>query len=166
MGIDQTRERVTASLNALNSTYNSFPVRQTSVSVDQETYERTRRRCEHSIVDANVRVHHDSGVLLLESDGERRTPSGAIETDEKSIEAAACRLVRERTGVSCYIVDLISAAIMNIHDTSRECEPIYRLSALFKAVYDTGELLDDADWHTSVPNAQHTVQAVSTGPIK
>lgn len=152
METGRSQERVTEALSILNDAYDSFSIHQTSMSVDRDTYDRVVQRSEHGVVEADVKVHHDDGVLVIETDGNERTPHGPIEANDASIEAGARRLVRELAGVSCTIVDLVSANIVAIHDTSEyEREPVYRLSALFEARHSTGEPDESARWHTAMP---------------
>jgi hypothetical protein len=154
MEVGCSQEHVSSALESLNNTYDSFPIHQTTVSVDQASYDHAVQCCKRGVVDASIRVRHDGGVLVLETDGVEQTPQGIIESTEESIEAGACRLVRELTGVSCHIIDLISANIVGIHDASpADREPIYRLDVLFEAVYDTGELRECASWDASIPFA-------------
>lgn len=159
METGRSQERVTAALNTLHDAYDSFSIHQTSMSVDRETYECVAQRCEQSVVEADVKVQHDDGVLVIETDGVERMPHGSIEASDSSIEAGAHRLVKEHTGVSCNVVDLVSANIVGIHDTSMsERSPVYRLSALFEAVYRTGEPHESARWHraTTAPVISHS----------
>jgi hypothetical protein len=154
MEVGRSREQVSSVLETLNNTYESFPIHQTTVNADKDSYDHAVQHCKQGVVDASVRVRHDGGVLVFETDGVKQTPGGIIESDAPSIETGASRLVRELTGVSCHVVDLVSANIVGIHDTSSaDREPIYRLSVLFEAVYDTGELCECASWHTSIPYA-------------
>lgn len=150
-----SREQVTEALETLNSTYDSFPIHQMSVSVDQDAYERAIKRCERGVVDTSVRVRHDGSVLVLENDDVEQTPRGTIDTSDEPIETGARRLVEDLTGVSCHVVDLASATIIGIRDTSvPDKEPIYTLSVLFDAVYETGPLNECAAWDTSMPQIQ------------
>lgn len=152
METGRSQERVTAALSTLNAVYDSFSVHQTSMSVDRDTYEHVAQHCERGVIEADVKVRHDKGVLVLETDGVRRMPHGPIEAGDESIEAGARRLVKDLTGVTCDIIDLASANIVGIHDTSGpDREPVYRLSALFEAIYKTGELDECATWHTTKP---------------
>lgn len=154
MEVGCSQEQVSSALETLNDTYDSFPIHQTTVSADPDSYDRAVQRCERGVVDASVRVRHDGGVLVLENDGVEQTPQGIIESEDESIEAGACRLVQELTGVSCHIVDLINANIVGIHDTSSaDRDPIYRLDVLFEGVYDTGTLYECASWDASIPHA-------------
>lgn len=153
MEIGRSRERVTAVLNGLKGAYDSFPVRQMSVSVKSDPYERAVRYCKRGVVDITVRVRNDdNAVLVFNEDGVEQEPSGPIAAEDKSIEDGARRLVRELTGVSCRIVDLASVDIVDIHDsTNADREPVYRLSAVFEAVYTGGELRECAKWGATVP---------------
>lgn len=161
MATGRTQKQVTEVLDTLQDVYDSFSIHQSSVSVDREAYERVAQRSEHGAIEVDVKVHHDDGVLVCETDGVERTPHGLIEVDDASIEVAACRLVRERTGVSCHVVDLVSANIVAVHDTTRpEREPVYRLSVLFEAMYETGEPAECASWHMA-----NTPVAASAHPL-
>lgn len=146
----RTQKQVTEVLNTLQDAYDSFSIHQSSVSVDRETYERVAQRSEHGTVEVDVKVHHEEQVLVCETDGSERTPHGLIEVDDAAVETAARRLVRERTGVSCHVVDIVSANIVAVYDTTApDREPVYRLSVLFEAIYETGEPEECASWHTS-----------------
>lgn len=160
MEIGGSREQVTEALETLKSTYDSFPIHQMSVSVDQDTYEHAVERCERGVVDASVRVRHDDSVLVIEDDEVEQTPRGTIDTSDVPIETGTRRFVKELTGVSCHVVDLASASIVSIRDTSiPDREPIYTLSVLFDAVYETGTLNECAAWDTSMPQMQvHQIQ--------
>lgn len=154
MEVGGSQEQVSSALEILNNTYNSFPIHQTTVSADSDSYERAVERCKHGVVDASIRVRHDSGVLVLENDGVEQIPQGIIEFEDESIEAGANRLVQDLTGASCHIVGLINANIVGIHDTSSaDRDPIYRLDVLFEAVYDNGTLYECASWNASIPRA-------------
>ncbi|UPM43688.1 hypothetical protein [Halocatena salina] len=156
----RTQKQVTEVLNTLQDAYDSFSIHQSSVSVDRETYERVAQRSEHGTVEVDVKVRHEDGVLVCETDGAERTPHGLIDVDDAAIETAARHLVRERTGVSCHVVDLVSANIVAVHDaTTPDRDPVYRLSVSFEAVYETGEPAECASWHAS------NTQAAATHPL-
>lgn len=160
MATGWTHHRVTEVLNTLQDAYDSFSIHQSSVSVDRETYERVTQRSDHGVVEVDVKVQHEKGVLVCETDGVEHTPNGPITVDDASIERGARRLVHERTGVSCHVVDLLSATIVAVHDTTApDRDPVYRLSVLFEAVYETGEPRECASWH-----AQSAPVAVSVNP--
>lgn len=158
METGRSQERVTEALNVLDDAYDSFSIHQTSMSVDPDTYERVVRRSERGVVEADIKVQHGDSVLVTETDGTERTPHGPIETTDTSIEAGARRLVKELAGVSCTIVDLASANIVAIHDTSEHDRgPVYRLSVLFEAIHSTGEPDESARWHTAMSPTVHGV---------
>lgn len=154
MATGRTHHRVTEVLSTLQDAYDSFSVHQSSVSVDRETYERVAQQSDNGVVDVDVKVHHDKGVLVCETDGVEHTPQGPIDIDSSSIESSARQLVQDLTGVSCHIVDLLSANIVAVHDTTEpDRDPVYRLSVLMEAVYVTGEPRECASWHApSAPN--------------
>lgn len=150
MATGRTQKQVTEVLDTLQDSYDSFSIHQSSVSVDRETYERVAQRSEHGAIEVDVKVHNEEGVLVCETDGAERTPHGLIEVGDAPIEVAARRLVRERTGVSCHVVDLVSANIVAVHETTvADRKPVYRLSVLFEAMYETGEPGECASWHTA-----------------
>jgi ADP-ribose pyrophosphatase YjhB (NUDIX family) len=151
---DESRQQVADELDALDGTYDSFDVQQTTVSVPTEAYEHARAAGRRGVVEAGVRVEREGRTLAVQDQGGWRDPVGAVEADE-DVEAAARRLVREATGVACHVRDLQSVAIVGFHDESDpDRPPVYRLRALFAGEYVSGAPGGSAAWRREPPQAR------------
>lgn len=146
--VEQSQEAVEAHLSALEDTYPSFPVNQTTVTVPTEKYERERERAHAGSVDIYTKVRNDNAdVLHVESGDELVLPSAR--TSDGSLESAALNSVEEATGISCRIDDVEQATILGIHDTETPEDAVYRLAIVFECDPQAGTLDSNAVWHAT-----------------
>lgn len=146
--VEQSQETVEAYLSALDDSYESFPVNQTTVTVATEEYRRERERAGAGSVDLYARVENDQAeVLHVETGGELVLPW--TRTTEDSIECTAIDAVEDATGVSCQLEGIEQATILGIHDADSEHDPVYRLAVVFEGVPESGSTNTDAVWHST-----------------
>lgn len=149
-----SRERVEERLAALEESYSSFPVNQTTLTVTGAVYERARERCRGRLVDVYVQVFDDDeNVLLVEGDGSWVVPHCEPESDER-LEAGARRALGEETEVDCRITGLRRATILGVLDEEApERAPVYRLVAVFVGEHVDGLPGEGAAWHSQLPDS-------------
>ena len=145
---DLSHDRVISRLAALEETYDSFGVSQTTLSVAPVAYERARERCGEGLADNDV-----DDVLLVEGDGDWVVPHAKPPTDE-SLEAATRRSVAEQTGVECRITDLERVTILGVRDDEdQDRDTVYRIVAVFAAEQTGGSTTSAAAWHSDLPDS-------------
>jgi ADP-ribose pyrophosphatase YjhB (NUDIX family) len=151
---DLPRDRVESRLAALEETYASFAVSQTTLSVSPSVYERAREQCAEGLADVYAQVYNGAGdVLLVEGDGEWVVPHAKPDRDEP-LEAGTCRTLAERTGVECSVTDLERVTILGVrHGGDPERDTVYRLVPVFSAERVDGTPGDDAAWHSELPES-------------
>lgn len=151
---DLSRERVESRLAALEETYASFAVSQTTLSVSPPVYERARERCAEGLADVYVQVYNEAGdVLLVEGDGEWVVPHAKPDRDEP-LEGGTCRTLADRTGVECAVTDLERVTILGVcHDGDPERDTVYRLVPVFSAERVDGTPEAVAAWHSELPDS-------------
>lgn len=143
-------ERVTAALRALEGTYGSVPVRQTTVNVGPGRYEALGD--DDGVVDAQVHVSDGDRALVIRDGGRWTAPAGAVGPADR-IERAARRAVEHAAGVDCRLTDLDHVVITGVNDrTDPERPTRYRLTAVFEAEYVDGDPADGAEWRTDSPD--------------
>ncbi|MFB6150639.1 MAG: NUDIX hydrolase [Haloarculaceae archaeon] len=149
-----SENRVEERLAALEETYESFPINQTTLSVSASAYERARDRCSEGLVDVYVQVYADDGdVLLVEGDGEWVVPHAQPPVTER-LERGARREIAERTGVDCEIDDLDRITILGVrHEDAPDRDPVYRLVTVFSAEYRRGTPGPGAAWRSELPDS-------------
>lgn len=150
MSRGESYERVRTALSALRGRYGPCPVRQTTLPVPAATYDRLCGLADQSVVDAGVRVRNTRGEALAVPDGSGWTdPTGTIE-DGESIEAGACRILRERVNCHCRIEGLLGITILCLTDASDDArDPVYRLGALFDGGQTDDVRGEHHRWRTS-----------------
>ncbi|WP_254543503.1 NUDIX domain-containing protein [Halomarina pelagica] len=155
MYASNTHERVSECLRALDGSYSGFAVRQTTVSVRSEVYDRVASLADGGVVDAAIRVRNAADEVLAVREDERgwTDPYGVVRRDE-TIESGARRSLRERTGVEASLDDLLGVTIVCLTDArSSGKEPLYRLSALFAGDHVDGDPGPDCAWRPDPPRS-------------
>lgn len=143
-------ERVTTVLHALEGTYGSVTVRQTTVSVGPGRYEALGD--DTGVVDAQVHVRDGDRALVVREGGHWTDPAGVVGPADR-IERAACGAVERATGVDCHITALDHVLITGVNDRTDPDRPTrYHLTAVFEAEYVGGDPTDDAEWRTDTPD--------------
>ncbi|SDJ74771.1 hypothetical protein SAMN05216226_108145 [Halovenus aranensis] len=146
--VEQSQETVEEYLSALEESYRSFPVNQTTVAVAVEKYQRERERAVAGSVDSYAKVTNEADdVLHLEEDGDLRLPSAR--TSDGEIGRATVDAVEHSTGVTPRIDGIEQATILGIHDTGSAHETVFRLAVIFEATRQAGSPNADAVWHST-----------------
>ena len=148
--VEQSYATVESYLSALDESYDSFSVNQTTLAVSSGRYEREREKAGAGRVDLYAKVTNDnSEVLHVEQEDSLGLP--ATTTTEETFEHAACTAVSELTGVDCRIVDVEQATILGIRDADdRARETVYRLAVVFEATHRSGTVNGNAVWESTV----------------
>ncbi|MFC7155438.1 NUDIX domain-containing protein [Halomarina halobia] len=155
MSVSDTHERVSDYLRVLDGSYSGFTVRQTTLSVRAEVYDRMASLASAGVVDAAVRVRNATDeVLAVREAGDGWTdPYGLVRRDE-TIESGARRSLRERTGIDAALDDLLGVTIVCLTDaTNPDRDSLYRLSALFSGRYVGGEPESNCAWRSRPPRS-------------
>lgn len=145
-----SRARVTARFAQLRDAYDDFDVRQTTLSVTADEYERALAEF-GDVARVDVRVRNDEGEVLAVPDDEGwREPGTGVGASEP-IADVACETVRERTGVQPVVagLDRVSIVCINVDDPDRE--PVYRLHVRLLADAAGGTPTDEACWLAEAP---------------
>jgi len=138
------RDRVTARLAQLRGAYDGFDVRQTTVSVGPDEFERARATTTGAAV-AEVATENAAGErLLVREDGEWARPSVAVSAGQPMAETVVHEVER-RTGVKPAIVGLDRAAIVCV-DCAATDAAAYQLQLEFEAVPEAGTATAPAAW--------------------
>jgi hypothetical protein len=146
--VEQSQETVEAYLSALEESYGSFPINQTTVSVPTEEYRRERECADAGRVDLYTKVENaQSEVLHLREEGELVLPSAR--TCEEDFEYTVLDSVEDSTGISCQVDGIEQATILGIHDAESDNEAVYRLAVVFECVPKSGSTNTDAVWHST-----------------
>jgi ADP-ribose pyrophosphatase YjhB (NUDIX family) len=145
-----SRARVTARFAQLRDAYDDFDVRQTTLSVTPDEYERALAEF-GDVARVDVRVRNDEGEVLAVPDGEEwREPGTGVGASEP-IADVACETVRERTGVQPVVAGLDRAAIVCINVEDPDREPVYRLHVRLLADAADGTPTGPASWRGEPP---------------
>ncbi len=149
-----SRDVVREHLRALEVTYASFTVNQTTLAVSAKTYRRARDRFTEGLADVYVRVSNDEdGVLLVDGERGRVVPSVSPPMDAP-LEPGVCHRLADDTGVECEVTDLERVTILGAcHEDDPECETVYRLVAVFDARRIGGTPGDGATWCATLPDS-------------
>lgn len=145
--VEQSQETVEEYLSALEESYQSFPVNQTTVAVSVDEYQRERERADAGSVDSYAKVENEGGEVLHLDEGDLALPSAR--TSEGNIERVTVDAVEESTGITPRIEDIEQATILGIHDTESDHETVFRLAVVFEASHRSGSPTADAVWHPS-----------------
>jgi hypothetical protein len=151
--VEQSHETVESYLSALDESYGSFPVNQSTVSVPSAEYERERERASAGYVDLYTKVtNEDADVLHVEDDDELVVPS--TRTNEHSLEDVATACVEKQTGLSCAIEMVEQATILGVQNSDSDCETVYRLAVVFEATptappTEPSSVETEAVWHST-----------------
>jgi ADP-ribose pyrophosphatase YjhB (NUDIX family) len=150
---ESSRDRVEGHLTALEESYASFPVNQTTLGVATDVYERTREQCRKGIVDLYVTVHNDTeDVLVVDREDAWEVPNASPAASER-LEAEARRAVEAETGVECSITDLERVTILGLVDENdADRETLYRLVAVFDGHAVAGSPGSDGEWRAQLPD--------------
>lgn len=150
--VERSRDRVEARLAALAESYASYPVNQTTLTVNGEAYERVRDRCSEGLVDAYVRIYNGDGeVLLAEDDGSWVVPSVVPPAGER-LETGIERAVEADTGVDCALTALDRVTILGVrHEDAPDRDPVYRLVTVFSGRYVDGAPAGGMAWRDGAP---------------
>ncbi|WP_254273784.1 NUDIX hydrolase [Haloarcula marina] len=146
---DRSRARVEERLTRLEEEFGSPAVTQTTFEVDGESYRRAVEHSRDGQLDVHAIVRDDDGaVLLSEDDEEWIIPRGQTRPGE-SLEAAARRIVKDRTGLDCSVAEAVRASISGVRNGDDEDDAaVYRLSVVF-----TAELADSETTTTEATEA-------------
>jgi hypothetical protein len=153
MGVaDRSRTHVEEVLSALESSYDRFPVNQTSVTVPPPQFERVSDRCREGTARIDVHVRNEQGEVLVVDDGHGpAVPSVAVHPDEPVTDRAR-DAVRARTGVEFALDGVLEATIAGVRDERAPQEtPVYRLIALLAGQHVTGDPGADGYWTADPP---------------
>jgi hypothetical protein len=153
MGVaDRSRAHVEAVLDALETSYDEFPVNQTSVTVPSRQFERVSERCRQGTARIDVHVRNERGdVLVVGGDGQPAVPS-AIVDPRQSVTERARAAVRAGADVEFAVDGLLEVTIAGVRDERAPQErPLYRLIALLAGQHVTGEPGPGADWTPEPP---------------
>jgi len=138
------RDRVTARLAQLRGAYDGFDVRQTTVSVDPDEFERARASATGATL-AELTVENAADErLLVREDGEWVRPSVAVGAGQPMAETVT-REAERRTGVRPSIIGLDRAAIVCV-DCAATDASAYQLQLQFSAVPEAGTVTPPAAW--------------------
>jgi hypothetical protein len=154
MGVaDRSRAHVEELLAALETSYDGFPVNQTSVTVPPPQFERVSERCRDGTARFDVHVHNDRGeVLVVDDERGPAVPSVAVHPDEPVTDRAR-EAVRARTGVEFALDGVIEATIAGVRDErAPENTPVYRLIAQLAGEYVAGEPGQAVRWTADPPS--------------
>ena len=153
MGVaDRSRDHVEAVLSALESTYDGFPVNQTSVTVPPAQFERVDRRCREGTARIDVHVRNERGeVVVVDADRRPMVPSVAVDPQE-SVADRARDGVRTQTGVEFAVDGLLEVTIAGVRDERAPDESqIYRLIALLGGQHVSGDPAPRGRWTADAP---------------
>lgn len=151
MATSPSRDRVTARLSQLQDSYDGFDVRQTTVSVGSDEYERAVAGTE-GVARADVRVRDGDRVLCV-PDGDGWVDPGRPVGAGQSIAATARAAVERQTGVRPTIEGVERVAIASVNDDEvPENGPVYRLRVRFAGRPDRGAVRPGvAEWRREPP---------------
>lgn len=144
-----SREQIEDHIAGLETTYGSFPVNQTTISLSGEQYERVSSSHEECI-DVYVEVENESNdILHVRQEGSVELPNASISADG-AIEPQVRDVVRERTGVQCALDGIDCATIAGLRNAAaEETDTLYHLVVVFEATREGGTVDDDALWQSS-----------------
>lgn len=139
----RSKRRVEAYLETLREEYGPFERVESTWPLSSAGYEATVERHEAGTVGgAGVWITNDDGeVLLVRQEGESgwSEPAGKVEPGETLAEAA-CREVREETGVECTIEGVL---LVQVVETTCADDPerpaVHRLIVTFEGSYVAGD---------------------------
>lgn len=150
--VERSYETVESYLSALERSYDSFGVNQTTLAVEPRRYERERERALAGSVDVYTRVVNDSGeVLRVHRESDLVLP--ATRTATEPFERVACAAVEEQTGVSCRIDGVDEVTILGVRNRANGHGSVYRLAIVFEASARAGSTNGDAVWHSGSQEA-------------
>jgi len=157
----RSREQVRERLADFRAEYGDFERVEKSWSVPPDAYERDLERFERGASGGGgVWVTNDAGeVLLVRNEGDEgwTDPGGKREAGE-SFETAARREVREETGVTCEVTDLIEAHVIEITVEGADRPTLVSLIAIFAGHYVGGTVspcdgeIAAARWFAETPD--------------
>lgn len=155
--VGRSRDRVEDLLTEWESTYGSFSVTQTTVTVDPAVYERAVERCREGVARADVHVHNDEGEVLLVDAGDGTTVPGTLVDPDDALESKARDIVSRTSDVECRVDDLQDVTIVGIHDERNPDESVYRLVAILSATYVSGTASAGCQWTDDPPESELVV---------
>ncbi|MFC7073910.1 hypothetical protein ACFQJ7_02865 [Halovenus rubra] len=149
MGVEeQSQDTVEAYLSALEESYGSFPINQTTVSVTSTEYQRERERADVGCVDLYTKIENDQSEILHIKDGtELALPSAR--TSDETFEYSAVKSVEAATGISCQIEHIEQATILGVHGAEPDEKAVYRLAVIFVGTPESETPAAEAVWHTT-----------------
>lgn len=130
--VEQSHEMVELYISALEQSYGTFAINQTTLTVPPSEYDRERERASAGCVEIYIKVTNDEAdVLHIEDGDERVVPS--TRTEGVPLETVATDIVEDETGVACQIEEIEQATILGIRDSESDRETVYRLAIVFSA---------------------------------
>ncbi|WP_335999787.1 NUDIX hydrolase [Halorientalis halophila] len=151
----RSRDHVESLLSALDDSYESFPVTQTTVSVPSETYDPIARKWRQEVARADVHVRNDAGEVLVSTDEEGPRAPSAIVAAGESLEEGARRAVTRSLGVECRLDGLAGVTIAGVqHEDDADANPIYRLLVVFTGQRVAGTPSRASEWRAEPPDSQ------------
>lgn len=144
--VKRSSAAVESYLSALDETYGSFSVNQTTLAVETSRYEHEREKAGAGRVDIYTKVHNDqSEVLHLQQEETLELPSATV--SDKEFESAATSAVEDRTGIECEVTGIDQATILGVRDINDDSrETVYRLAIVFEATHNSGSVDNTAVW--------------------
>ncbi|PSP36914.1 hypothetical protein BRD08_05250 [Halobacteriales archaeon SW_10_66_29] len=156
--VERSSANVESCLAALEESYSTFSVNQTSIEVSPSQYAQARAEAREDRVDLYAKVRNDDGeVLHVRKQDAVALPSTTTPVD-RSLELAVCEAVADRTGVECSVTAVDRATIVGISNAEDVASgTIYRLAVLFEAAHDAGRGNDDVVWQQTATPPQPIV---------
>jgi ADP-ribose pyrophosphatase YjhB (NUDIX family) len=148
MGVaERSREHVEAKLEELESTYGSFAVKQTTITLPGEQYTSMRERGNPDPIAAYIAVRNDDEeVLHVDSDSDAELPGVQVASGD-SLEPAVRETVREETGVDCVVDGVEHVTIAGLrHGDDPDAETLYHLVVVFGGEHRDGTVGEEASW--------------------
>lgn len=150
--VERSRDSVEDFIGGLEGTYDRVPVRQTTVSVPGEYYDRVRERCRGGVGRLDVHVRNEADEVLLVGDDERGVPPSARVAADDDVETAARTAVADATGVTCRVEGLDAVTIVGVNDESAaDRDPLYWLVTALSCTH-AGGTPSGGRWASDLPS--------------
>jgi len=153
--VERSSANVKSCIAALEESYSSFSINQTSIAVSPAQYEQACEEAREDRIDLYAKVRNDDAeVLHVQKQDAVALPSTSTAVD-RSLELAVCDAVAEVTGVECSITAVDRATIIGISNAEDDdCGTIYRLAIVFEATRESGTANADAVWQRTAAAPQ------------
>jgi hypothetical protein len=149
MGVaERSREHVESKMEELETTYGSFAVTQTTITLPGEQYRSMRERGNPDPIAAYIAVTNDEEeVLHVDADSDDPELPGVRAALEDPLEPAVCEQVQETAGVDCVVDGVEQVTIAGLrHGDDPNAATLYHLVVVFSGQHRAGAPASEATW--------------------